>query len=106
VALAACASAVGATVNVGSGVEVPIVDLCRSIAEAAGRDDLVPVHAPSRPGDVRRLCADNGLIRELVGFSPAVRLDEGLAEVVEEFRRAGQPDRLLRLVTDQNWALA
>ncbi len=78
--------AVGRTINLGSGREVSIGDLAHRIAELAGRRVQVEQDALRvRPKDseVGRLLADNRLAKELLGWQPAVSLDEGLRLTIE-----------------------
>jgi len=97
-------AAVGGTVNVGYGAEVTINELCRMIAQAAGRTDLRAVRQDERPGDVRRLWVDPSQAKRLIDFRPRVSLDQGLAELVAWFRRRpGGPDAMLALVVERNW---
>jgi UDP-glucose 4-epimerase len=104
VALAECEEAVGETVNVGSGVETSVQEICTMLARLCGRPHLTPAHLPARPGDVQRLWVDNTLVERLVGFTPAVTLADGLAELVARFRCARVPAALLApSVSDRNW---
>ncbi len=76
--------AVGRTVNLGTGKEISIRDLARRCIAITGRDvSLAADDARLRPAasEVERLCADASLARELLGWAPAVTLDEGLAKV-------------------------
>jgi UDP-glucose 4-epimerase len=87
VALSECDRAVGRTVNIGSGSEVTINRLCALITAALGRPDLVVLHEPDRPADLRRLVADTRLASELIDFRPSITFDDGLAETIEWFSR-------------------
>ena len=90
----ACA---GRVINVGSGEARAIGEVARILARLVGRDDLVPeIRGEFRSGDVRHCVADTRLARRLLGFSPTVRWEEGLAEVVEWARRAPAEDAFAR----------
>ena len=98
------AAAVGRTINLGSGAEVTINDLARSVAQVAGRQDAGRVHHEGRPGDVRRLCADVTLARGLLGYDARVPLVEGLSRLLEWYRAQGVPaHELLRNEIVRNW---
>jgi len=104
-ALARCDAAVGRTVNLGSGTEVSINELVRTVSAAVGRPDLTPWHSEPRPGDVRRLLVDSALMTELTGVQPRVGLAAGIADLVAWFRDSGRsPEDMLALVEDRNWA--
>ncbi|SJM54692.1 UDP-glucose 4-epimerase [Actinomycetales bacterium JB111] len=104
-ALAECPDAVGETVNLGTGTEVTMRELCRVIAEAVGRPDLVPEMLPARPGDVGRLLVDHGRMTALTGWRARRRLDDGIAELVDWFRASARsPAELVAEVAETNWA--
>jgi len=44
--------------NIGSGEGVTINHLARLILKLMGREDLKPIYAPPRPGDIRHSIAD------------------------------------------------
>ncbi len=81
--------ALGRTLNLGTGREISIGDLARRCISIAGRDlRVVTDDARTRPpaSEVERLCADATLARAVLGWAPAVSLDEGLARVCEYVR--------------------
>jgi UDP-glucose 4-epimerase len=94
----------GQTLNLGSGTEVSVNDLCAAVAAAVGRPDLGPEHVEARPGDVRRLIGDPTLMRTLTGFTPRVGFDEGVTALVDWFSRSRRSSSaMLDLVADRNW---
>lgn len=104
VALAKSPAALGRTVNLGSSAEVSINDVARIVAEATGRLDLGVDHLEQRPGDVRRLIVADAVMRELTGFTPSVRFQQGVSELVQWFRaRPTSPQDMLAMIEDRNW---
>ncbi len=97
-------AAVGATINLGSGSEVSINDLARTVAQAAGRPDAEVQHDQPRPGDVLRLCADLTQARMRLGYTPTVKLAEGLRRLLEWYGSQGvSPEELLEREVGHNW---
>lgn len=97
-------AAVGRTINLGSGFELSINDLARTIAEITGRPGAEIVHDAARPGDVQRLYADMSQARSLVGYRPQVDLEEGLTTLLEWYRsQDASPEQLLRDEVVRNW---
>jgi UDP-glucose 4-epimerase len=85
--LAAVSPATDVAINVGSGTETSLAELARRLAEAMGREDLVPIHEPPRAvNPVPKRLADLRLARELIGYAPTVPLDHGLGELVAWWR--------------------
>jgi dTDP-glucose 4,6-dehydratase len=82
VKIADCPEAVGRVLNTGSGKEISIGELVERIETVLGKRAPVE-HEEARvrpPGsEVERLCANADAARELLGWEPAVGLDEGLA---------------------------
>jgi NAD dependent epimerase/dehydratase len=78
-------AAVGKTINIGSGQEISIGDLAQLIAQLMERPITIQSEDQRvRPdkSEVERLIADNTLARTLLGWSPAVSLEEGLKHTI------------------------
>lgn len=85
--------AIGKVINVGSGSEISIHDLVLKIAGKMDKNmTVVSDEMRIRPemSEVERLLADNSCARDILGWSPAVSLDEGLEKTIDWFtHRAG-----------------
>jgi UDP-glucose 4-epimerase len=75
----------GQRFNIGTGVETSTRQLHSAIAKAAGKPDEPELHPP-RLGDLRRSCLDISRAEAVLGWTPKVKLDEGIAKTVEFFR--------------------
>ena len=97
-------SAVGRTINLGSGFELSINDLAKTVAEIAGRPDTPIQHDEPRPGDVLRLYADISQARSLMGYDVRVPLAEGIRQLLDWYRAQElSPEELLRNEIVRNW---
>jgi UDP-glucose 4-epimerase len=97
-------AAIGRTINLGSGVELTISDLAKTVAQIAGRPDAGIVHDEPRPGDVLRLYADMSQARSLMGYEVRVPLADGLAQLLAWYRAQNvSPEELLRNEVVRNW---
>lgn len=67
----------GEVINVGTGRETSINELCGVFLEVSG-SDLKPVYLSPLPGEVRRSCADTRKARRILGFEPHVELRQGV----------------------------
>jgi NAD dependent epimerase/dehydratase len=92
----ACAStdaAIGRTLNIGSGREISVGDLARTVAALVGVDVSIECDEqrfrPSK-SEVERLLADNRLAGEVTGWKPEVTLEEGLKLTIQWFRDHSQ----------------
>mgnify|MGYP001466628670 FL=1 len=74
--------AVGRVFNVGSGRHRTINQVAERLASVMGREHIGPeITQRHRAGDIRHCFADISLARDLLGYSPRVDFDEGLAEL-------------------------
>jgi dTDP-L-rhamnose 4-epimerase len=74
----------GRVINVGSGQSRTVLDIAQTMARVMGRQELTPhITGKYRAGDIRHCFADIGLARDLLGFEPEIRFEDGLAELVE-----------------------
>jgi UDP-glucose 4-epimerase len=72
----------GVVANLGWGREVADIDIFRAVAAATGYE-RAPTFAPARPGEVSRICLDATLARATWGWTPVVKLEDGVRRVVE-----------------------
>lgn len=85
VAAADCAGLVGEITNLGSGLEVSIETLIRTVAGLVGAaPEWISDEAQCRTDamEVTRLCCDASKVRRLTGWVPRVTLEEGLRETI------------------------
>ena len=84
--LAAEAPAVaGRVFNVGTGRNIDLLQLVATLNKLLGTC-IQPRHEPPRIGDVRDSLADITLARSLLGYEPAVDLEQGLRLSIEYYR--------------------
>lgn len=82
-------AALGRTIHFGSNREISIGDLAHLIAWIIGAEiEIVTDEVRVRPdnSEVQRLIADNSLAHELLGWEPAVSLEEGLEKTIAWMR--------------------
>jgi len=76
----------GRSVNLGSGREISVNEVVRTVLDAAGVPEHPVEHGPPRPGDVRRQRADIGRARAQLSFEPRVAFADGIARTVASYR--------------------
>jgi len=70
-------------VNIGTGLEIPVIDVLGTLVRVSGADDGVePEFAPARPGEVQRSCLDVARAREVLGWEAQVGLEDGLRGIL------------------------
>src|SRR5512143_1550384 len=83
--------AIGEIFNIGSGDEITILELAqRIVLRAHSRSDIkfIPYDQAYEPGfeDMRRRVPSTERIKSVIGWQPAVPLDQTLDEVIAQFR--------------------
>ena len=90
VAIGHHAAAAGEVINIGSGREISVGDLAKMIVGIVGsRSEIVEDTARIRPRDseVERLLCDHAKAQRVVGWSPRVTLEDGLARTIDWIAR-------------------
>jgi nucleoside-diphosphate-sugar epimerase len=77
--------AAGGVFNIGCGTKTSLNQLIEQVNAILGTR-LEPVYEAARAGDVRHSVADVGRARDLLGYAPAISLQEGLERVLAWFR--------------------
>ncbi len=80
----------GLVCNIGTGREVSVNELYATMAEVAGSDHA-PVHAPPRPGELRRNALDPTRARIHLGWRSWTTLADGTRAVLEHVRASTSP---------------
>ena len=75
--------------NVGTGVAASVNRVTRLLVDECGYDGDI-VYADERPGEVRRISLDAGLLTQLAGWRATVALETGIRETVAQ--RKAQPN--------------
>ncbi|HVT36210.1 MAG TPA: NAD-dependent epimerase/dehydratase family protein [Nevskiaceae bacterium] len=71
--------------NIGSGRAVSIDQLARMLARGAA-STAGAVHIDAREGDIRHSCADISRAAQVLGYRPAVTLEQGTARLLDALR--------------------
>jgi nucleoside-diphosphate-sugar epimerase len=76
-------AAVGEVFNVASGKPTSILQLLEALQSITSTEDLKPIFAPPRPGDVKVGTASIDKIQSVLGYKRAVSLEDGLRTLLE-----------------------
>jgi UDP-glucose 4-epimerase len=71
----------GEVVNIAGGRRIALNELCKEIGRALGRDVTVQ-HGEPRIGDIRHSLGDITKAGELIGYTPEVRWEDGIAPTI------------------------
>jgi len=82
-------------INFGTGKEVSINDLADKIIELCGKKgEIEPVHVEPRIGEVKKLIADATKAKDMLGWEPKYKLEEGLKEFIQWYKNYGFEERM------------
>jgi dTDP-L-rhamnose 4-epimerase len=70
-------------INIGSGKPTSIIELAEILIKLYGRDVKPYVSYKYRKGDIRHCYADISRARQLLGYEPTIRLEDGLKDLVK-----------------------
>jgi dTDP-L-rhamnose 4-epimerase len=84
----------GHSVNIGSGRSVTVTEIAARLGHVLGMEIEPEVTGKFRAGDIRHCFADITLARRLLGYEPAVALEEGIAELAEWLETQTAVDRV------------
>ena len=78
----------GEVINIGTSRGTTVNELFGMLKEITGYSKD-PVYGPPRPGDLRKSVLDISRAREVLGWEPKVKLEDGLRMTVEWFKKRG-----------------
>ena len=76
----------GQTINVGTGHDVDVLTIARTVLEMVGCSEDLLHFMDDRPGQVQHHQADASKAATLLGWAPTVSFEEGLRRTVEWYR--------------------
>lgn len=90
----------GDVLNVACGHRVSLNELAPMMARLLNREDLKPIYAPERAGDVRHSQADLSRIRQVLGYTPIVELAPGLEATLKWYASQLGPNDQTRMTNE------
>jgi UDP-glucuronate decarboxylase len=83
--LASSQKASGEVINIGNDEEITIIDLAKMVKKLTGSVSEI-VYYPMPQDDPRRRCPDITKAKDILGWRPKVKLEEGLRQTINSFR--------------------
>jgi dTDP-L-rhamnose 4-epimerase len=88
-------AAAGEVFNIGSGEARTVREIAQRLAAVTGKEHLQPeITGKYRVGDIRHCFADISKARDILGYTPQVKLDDGLAELAAWLEGQAAVDRV------------
>jgi UDP-glucose 4-epimerase len=96
----------GATINIGTGLEISMRELAEQLVRTSDSPELAVQYLEDRPADVPRLWVDNTKLRSMMSLGDLMPFADGLVETWRYFSGLDSPENLLRRLSLNNWAAA
>jgi len=93
-------SADGKAINIGSGTPISIREIASALSCAMNLQIFCEITGKYRAGDIRHCFGDISKARELLGYEPRVRFEDGLAELIEWLREQSPEDKAESMVAE------
>lgn len=87
-------------VNIGTGIPTSVSRVAELLAAGLGKDLEPEFVGKYREGDIRHCVADISRARALLGFEPAVTLEQGVPELLEWVRHEQATDRVAQATAE------
>jgi dTDP-L-rhamnose 4-epimerase len=85
----------GDVFNIGSGQPLTVSDVAARLARVMGKQDIAPeIVGKYRVGDIRHCFADISKAQRVLGYTPQVTLDNGMAELAAWLESQAAVDRV------------
>ncbi|MDD5010731.1 MAG: SDR family oxidoreductase [Phycisphaerae bacterium] len=76
----------GEAVNISTKNAVTVNTVVNTIRKLMGKENIKPVYAPPRAGDIKHSLADVKKAKKLIGYEPFVSFDEGIAMAIDWYK--------------------
>ena len=76
----------GEAINISTKNAVSVNTVVNTIRKLLGKEEIRPVYAPPRPGDIKYSLADVRRAKELIGYEPFVSFEEGIAKAINWYK--------------------
>jgi len=73
-------------INIGTALETNVNKIFNILKNAAGKHDLEEVHGPAKDGEQKRSVLSYRKARQILGWKPEVKLEEGLIKTFNWFK--------------------
>ena len=72
----------GEAINISTKKAVTVNTVVNTIRKLMGKENIKPVYAPPRPGDIKHSLADVTRAKELIGYEPFVSFEQGIKKAI------------------------
>jgi len=76
----------GEAINISTRNAVTVNTVVNTIRKLLGKENIKPVYAPPRPGDIKYSLADVKRAKELIGYEPFVSFEEGITKAINWYK--------------------
>jgi dTDP-L-rhamnose 4-epimerase len=90
----------GRAFNIGSGMPVSIQEVADALSRSLGLEIPSEITGKYRAGDIRHCFGDISEAREMLGYEPQVKFEEGVLDLVGWLREQSAEDKADNMVAE------
>lgn len=87
-------------INIGTGVPISVKDVARMVSKGLDKDIHPEVVGKYREGDIRHCVADISKAKNMLGYEPKVKLEDGMVEVLDWVREQQASDLVSKATSE------
>lgn len=76
----------GQAINISTKTAVTVNTVVNTIRKLLKKENIKPVYAPPRPGDIKHSLADVALAKKIIGYEPFVSFEQGIAKAINWYK--------------------
>lgn len=76
----------GEAINISTKNAVTVNTVVNTIRKLLGKENIKPIYAPPRQGDIKHSLADVSLAKKIIGYEPFVSFEEGIAKAINWYK--------------------
>ncbi len=76
----------GEAINISTKSAVTVNTVVNTIRKLLKKENIKPIYAPPRAGDIKHSLADVSLAKKVIGYEPFVSFEEGIAKAIEWYK--------------------
>jgi nucleoside-diphosphate-sugar epimerase len=77
----------GEAINISTKNAVTVNTVVNTIRKLMGKENIKPIYAPPRPGDIKHSLADVSLAKKIIGYEPFVNFEEGITMAIDWYKK-------------------
>jgi len=74
------------TINISTATSVTVNTVVNEIKKLLGKENIEPIYAPPRPGDIKHSLADVTKAKKVIGYEPLISFEQGIRQAIDWYK--------------------